>query len=253
MTDKRSLRYVGWLARDYFLWAGVGTIVIMVFIGAFLTEGLRYVAANGPHPTVGLNARQLKSIEANLLGLLSIVGPIVATLGIVSTDRRMGYFRLLFSRPVSGSRYYIATFIVNGLGFMVVSAVLWAVFSVMVVPAPSLRFLPMMGLSYLVVGGVVFFWSTIWRYDLLVALATLLAAATAWDVLSSDGPKGWLGHVRPLVALLPPVHRLSALVASVVSDAAITWAWVWWTLGYGVAVVVLALAILRRRQFGGFQ
>ena len=251
MRPPRFWRYSAWLIRDYFLWGGVATFVIMMFVGASLSESLVFWGRGTEvaHPLSGASIAELKAFVGRLLLVLATIGPVIATIGIASRDRRFGYYRLFFSRPVPVGIYYGWAFVVNGAGFMVMSAALAAMFLWLVGPIPSYSFVWLLLLSYLFLGGIVLLLSVLWREDLFLFIATYAASAMSWDVLSSDRPKSWLGVVRPILSLLPPVHRQAELMMAA-SFGGIPPSDVWWIGGYGTACLILAFIVLRRRQLG---
>jgi hypothetical protein len=242
-------RYLPWIARDYFLWGGVATAVIMIFIALgfmelLIAEGMRFDAA---HPLRAASPATVRRVEASLILILTTAGPLIAMFGVASRDRTLGYFRLLFARPLNAPLYYAIVFAVNGLGFMLVGVVLQAAFSLFVVGVP-IRFLAVMGLSYLFYGGIMFLISALWRYEVLSILAIYLAAATSWDLMTTNSSLGWLTRVRWLLELLPPVHLHDNLIVAAASGR-FTWTPVaWWGI-YGLACFGLGLLTIRYRQF----
>jgi hypothetical protein len=242
------------MMRDYFLWSGVGTIVIMVCAGCFWSEGLILVAnsVDPAHQVWHLPQSEVRGVAAKLVIALSIVGPTLATLRIVSKDRRSGEIRILFSRPISVPAYYGLSLAMNGLGFMLVSAILWIVFVVCFSRPESSNYLPMMLLSYIFFGGLQFLLSVMWRYDFLAFTATYIAGAMAWDVVTSSGTQGWLGRAHVFVSFLPPVKRHAEIVAGIVgSGPPPAWQDLLWVGGYGTCCIGLALVLLTKMQLAG--
>ena len=64
------------------------------------------------------------------LNALVFLGALFAMNGIVANDRKLGFYRFLFAKPVTPSRYYGQAFVLHWAGFMVVIAVLGALYGI---------------------------------------------------------------------------------------------------------------------------
>src|SRR5688500_13006838 len=53
-----------------------------------------------------------------LAGSLVSIAVLIALNGIISTDRKMGYYRFMFAKPVSPVRYYGQLFVVHLVGLL---------------------------------------------------------------------------------------------------------------------------------------
>jgi hypothetical protein len=250
MTHTSLARYTPWMARDYVFWGGVATFVLLFGFGWLSWAPLSIMIARaGPEADPQIVARGIRSLASVLVGTLGFLGPLIATLGIVSGDRHHGYYRFIFSRPVSPSRYYATVFAVNGAGFMLVAGLLWGIFAVAIAPIDVRNFLPIMALSYLFIGGLMFLISVLSRFDLAIGVPLYVMSAMAWGTLEG-GAVAWVQKVRLLVWLLPPVSRHASLLGSVTRlDVGISGKQVLWVAGYGLICFTLGLAILRRRGF----
>jgi hypothetical protein len=254
MNDTRAWRYVPWIARDYLLWGGIATFVLLVAFGAFLSEGLILIAnAQSAGPlSWSLNPAELRGVATKLMVALATIGPVIATLGIASKDRQLGYYRFLFSRPISAPTYYVVTFGVNGIGFMLVAAALWGAFALFFQPMPAAAYLAMMALSYLFLGGLIFLISVLVRYDLVILVLIYATASATWDVLDGGPPVSWVLKARPVLSLLPPVKQHLELIFAILrADVPLSWLTGAWVFAYGTMCVVAATLLLKRRALGG--
>jgi hypothetical protein len=86
----------------------------------------------------------------------------------VANDRKQGFFRFLFAKPVTPSRYYGQAFVVHCVGFLLVMVLLALLYGVIVWPVLTLQFMLVVGLMFVAYAGVAF----------------LLSAAARWDWLS---------------------------------------------------------------------
>lgn len=254
--DARMGPYALWQLRDYLFEKGVGTIITMLFAGSLqvmalrgalpATEGVPYDAVR---PVVESSLRSLVS-------LLVLLGVLFATNGIVSEDRRLGYYRFLFAKPVAVPRFYAQKLVVYGFGFLLVSALLVVLFNLVVsrwlfpaaplLPALPPKLFPVLAVLFLALGGIGFLVSVVWRVDWLSFMTVYILSATLWPLFGDD--EGWRGLA---VRALPPLHRLEAVYAAVVRDAALPMDDLRWILLYGLACFVIGLVVLRRRSLAG--
>jgi hypothetical protein len=169
------------------------------------------------------------------------VAVLIAVNGIVSTDRKMGYYRFLFSKPVNPILYYAQAFFVYMAGVMACMLVLSRILQTILPTFSIVNYLLYTALIYVAMGGIGFFLSVATRYDWLSLAAVWLGARilrTTW------GPKNdWRSKA---VELLPPVHKLDEVANSLIGTGTAHASDVLWLLGYGALFFALGLLILRR-------
>jgi hypothetical protein len=239
-------RYFWWQLHDYMLHQAPATLAIMALYGYLtmmpvlngsLTGGRRFTAATLPEEIV-------RQVFADLLGSLMLLGTLFATNGIVANDRKTGFVRFLFAKPVSAPRFYTNAFVANGMGLLLVCLALTAGFAITVRPLFPWALVPVVAAMYVAFGGVGFLLSTIWRFDWLSLVTVAVVSSIGWAMWGEDpGIRGWL------VRLLPPTHRASELYAFVAGTAsAFPWSTQLWLTGYGAACYLAGLWILRTRS-----
>ncbi|HYD54425.1 MAG TPA: hypothetical protein VEA99_17440 [Gemmatimonadaceae bacterium] len=127
-AERRAARlgaYAWWQLRDYLFEKGIGTLLVMLFAGS-----IGYIGAKGMTRFSPDSLRApLSAAFSELYGQLVLLGVLFATNGIVSDDRKNGYYRFLFAKPVSVPRFYVQKFLVHLCGFLLVSAVLVLAFN----------------------------------------------------------------------------------------------------------------------------
>jgi len=244
----RLERYLLWQMRDYLVQQGPATVIVLTLY-AYLTLlpvlNAPRLSTTAPPPTMAtLPAEFVEQLFIALLGSFVLLGTLFATNGIVANDRKTGYYRFLFAKPVSAPRYYANAFMAHGIGMMLVGLVLLAAFSLFVRPMWAPSFVPVVGAMYLAYGGVGFVLSTIWRFDWLSLVTVAIVAAVGWNTWGDDpGIKGWLVH------LLPPTHRAGELYAYVAGASTVfPWMTCAWLTGYGLVCFLGGLWILRVRS-----
>jgi hypothetical protein len=239
-------RYFWWQFHDYMLHQAPATAAIVAMyayltlapiLNGSLTNGRRYTVATLPIPIV-------RGFFSDLLASFVLLGTLFATNGIVATDRKTGYYRFYFAKPVSPPRFYANAFAAHGTGVLSVSIALAIAFALIVRPVLSISFLPVIAAMYLAYGGVGFLLSTIWRFDWLSLVTVAIVSSVGWGMWGEDpGIRGWLVH------LLPPMHRAAELYAYVAGTSpTFPWGTQLWLTGYGATCFLIGLWILRTRS-----
>ena len=249
MTQHQRARladYAPWVLRDYFTNQGPATALVLLLVGfatvgpGMAMAGQTLVLGEVPEP---MAAAMLQSMAERL----SFLGAFFATNGIIANDRKLGYYRFLFSKPVKPDRFYAMTFFLYGLGLTAVAIVLALIWGATVRPAFTVELFLIVALMYLAYGGIGFLLSAAWRFDWLSLVTVLLVANIGWLVWGNvDGIRHWLLY------LLPPVHRddqVFALLSQTPNDP-LPWISMLWLGGYGLACFVLGMVVIRRRPLG---
>jgi hypothetical protein len=237
MSRASSLaRYSFWQLRDFAIERGVAILIIGFLWGYALIEPIRRAVGTslpGTASPLWLVAMQISSAIVSLSVLIALNG-------IVSADRKAGYYRFLFSKPVNPVLFYAQLFFVYMLGVLAAMLVLSSLLH-RILPAFSIpHFLLYTALVYIAMGGIGFFLSVATRYDWLTLAAVWLGARVLRGIY---GPgNDWRSK---LVQLLPPVHRLDDVANSLIGTGSAHMADVMWLLGYGALFFALGLAALR--------
>lgn len=237
---KARLRAYGlWQLRD-FMFERAAAILI---IGLLLVFGVRGALGAGAAELIAAGGRNALAFGARgmaqHLGTIWFICALISVHGISANDRTTGRYRLLFAKPVKVLPYYAQAFVIHGVMYMALSLVSVAALS---------RLLPigretMVGAivillcSYVLVGGVAFLFSAIWRFD-WVATAAVWGAVTY--LASKFRDAGWLGP-------LPPFWRISEQIDLLRTLDPLDAKPLLWVVAYGVACFLLGLIILKRR------
>lgn len=237
MTRGRLGRYSLWQLRDFLLNRGISILVIGLLWGYVLIEPLR--RAMGPAFTTGASSPAWPLVVTVASSVVSLA-VLIALNGMVSTDRKMGYYRFLFSKPVSPVAYYALLFGVHLVGVVATMLVLSLVLRTVVAQFSVPNFLLYTALIYVSMGGIGFFISVTTRYDWLTLAAVWLGSRVARDFYGTK--PGWAGR---LVQVLPPVHRLDDVANGIISSGSAAAGDVLWLLGYGAAFFLFGLLLLR--------
>jgi hypothetical protein len=237
MARGRLARYSLWQFRDFAMERGIAIVIIGFLWGYVMFEPLRRTMGTqwtgdqtSPVWTVAL---QVSSAVVSLSVLLALNG-------IISTDRKSGYYRFLFAKPVNPVLYYAQLFVVYMVGVLLAMLVLASLFR-LIFPAFSIpHFLLYTALIYVAMGGIGFFLSVATRYDWLTLAAVWVGSRILRGVYA---PKNdWRSKA---VELLPPVHRLDDVANSLIGAGTAHTTDVVWLTGYGLLFFVIGLVILR--------
>jgi hypothetical protein len=228
MIRGQALRYAGWQIWDRTGPRLLASLLIVAFICLPLHFAVRHSA---PPPEI------LAQMAHGLHSQFGWITAIVLFHGIVAEDRTRGFFRFYLAKPVSVTWFYGQAHLLAVLATATWSAGFIVMFSLAVHPAWNWG-LVLNGLALgLLLGGLLFFFSTITGRDWLAALGVVLIAALTrarWPGADSS-----LGKV--LDAVLPPTHLLGT------SLTAGQWVWLG---GWSLGLFALGLLILRRRPLG---
>lgn len=238
--------YAPWVLRDYLTNQGPSTAIVVTMIGFLTLMPVVQFTAGGAHLGAIPETIAVRMLHA-MVAPLVFIGAFFATNGIVSNDRKLGYYRFLFAKPVSPPLYYGMIFAMYGIGFLLVSLLLMGLWAFAVRPMFPVELLAVAFIMYVAYGGIGFLLSAAWRFDWLSLVTVLLVANVGWSFWGdATGPKKWILYI------LPPVHRANDIYGFVGSDSlhGVPWTSIGWLGGYGLASFVAGLLVIRHRSLG---
>jgi hypothetical protein len=232
------MRYFLWQLRDFVRDRGYALLVVGFLLGFTIVGPVRGLGRE-------IDAAFARTMLIAILTQAGFILPFIALNGIVSTDRKMGYYRFLFAKPVSIPSYYVQLFVVYLIGFLAAVLILLGAFAIFAYPVSPVRPLLYCGLVYLSFGGIAFLVSSLFRYDWPILAAIFLGSAILHSMWRAD--EGW--H-RMVLALLPPLYKLSGILPAIMNRAQVEGNDILWLLGYNAICFAAGLFVLRRRPFG---
>jgi hypothetical protein len=258
MSRARLGGYVPWQVRDYFMDRGAPTALVGTLFG-YMVAGPMVASMNNRLERLspaalaregGLEAARtamLSGFTATfltlLLGNFVFLGALFAMNGIVANDRKQGFYRFLFSKPLSPPHYYGQAFVLHWAGFLVVSSLLGLLYQSLVGPVLSVALLVTIALMYLCYAGIAFALSAAARWDWLSLVAVTVAANYLWVRYGQS-----TSALAKLLYLFPPLHRTSEVYSAVAKGVALPWHLLAWFAAYGVISFVIGLVVLRYRR-----
>jgi len=243
----RLLEYTPWIFRDYFTNQGPSTAIVVLLVGFLSLLPVLKGALGAPVKMGEVPLETARRILEATLPPLAFLGTFFATNGIIANDRKLGYYRFLFAKPVSPTAYYAMTFGVYGVGLLAISFVLMGVWAFTVRPMFPTEIFVIIPLMYVAYGGIGFLLSAAWRFDWLSLVTVLLIANVAWAVWGdTEGLRHWVLY------LLPPVHRANDIYKMRLdgSESLVPWSSIAWLGGYGLGCFLLGMIVIRKRPLG---
>lgn len=237
----RLVPYALWQLRDYLTNKGFGTLLIVALLlfSAYMPYRVAVTGGAGPDAidmvlTVGLT---------QIITSFVLFGVLFATNGIVSEDRKLGFYRFYFAKPVGVVAFYAQKFVVHLAGFLLLGAVMLAAYSVLMRPTLPPALFPVLALLFVGLGGIGFMLSAVTTADWVSLIGVYVVSLIAWTMYGLDA--GWRGM---LAHLLPPVHKLGEIYTAVVADEPVPMKWLLWITAYGFGCMLVGLYVLSRRR-----
>lgn len=228
-------RYALWQFRDFGRDRGIALVIIGLALGFTFVSPVKMMQVQ----ITEASAKQLIMVSLQQIVFLCAF---VTLNGIVSNDRKQGYYRFLFSKPVSIPAYYAQQFAIYFVGFMAVMALLLGTFALTVYPISLVAPLTYCAIVFLSLGGIAFFISSLFRFDWPILAAVFLGSAlfhTIWAM--SDG---WR---KLVIAVLPPLNKLTSMLGTLLDKGTVETNDLLWLLGYSLLFFLAGLFVLRRR------
>jgi hypothetical protein len=255
-------RYGLWQLRDYAINRGapillgfgmLGTLMLLPLLkgmhkqmDALPAKAMAKLAEQHGGPD-GVRAWLVHDLSKGFLGgftgLVVFWGALLAMQGLVSNDRRLGFYRFLFSKPVSPSRYYGQAFLLHSAGFLAVLTILGGLYGAYVEPVLSPNLYLVIAAVFLFYAGILFLMTTLVRLDWLLMAVLLFVARILWDQYEKS-----TSVFAKLLYLLPPIHRTSDVYNALFGGTALPWHTIEWIAAYGAVCLIAALAVLRTQR-----
>ena len=237
MKRGRLGKYSLWQFRDFAIDRGVAILIIGFLWGYVLFAPFRTVGG----PLTLNSSSPIWPLLITIASSIVSVSVLIAVNGIVSTDRKLGYYRFLFSKPVSVVAYYVQRYFVHMVGVLAAMLILSGILRTIVPDFRIVNYLLYTALIFVAMGGIGFFISVATRFDWVTLAAVWLGSRTLRDLYGAKP-----GLPGKLVQLLPPVHKLDVLANSLITDGTAQTSDVIWLLAYGSLFFVLGLVLLRQ-------
>jgi hypothetical protein len=230
-------RYALWQFRDFIRDRGIALLLVGFLIGFTVI---------GPFRAMGgaMDERMSMRLLAAALSQIAFIAAFIALNGIVSNDRKLGYYRFLFSKPVSIPAYYTQLLFVYFVGFLLVCAILFGIFTIFATPLSPVGPLAFCAIVFLSFAGIAFLVSSLFRYDWPILAAFFLGSSILHSMWQYD--EGWR---RMILSVLPPIHKLPGLLGPLLDRGTVDSQSALWLLGYSALCFAAGIVVLRQRPF----
>lgn len=228
-------RYAFWQFRDFGRDRGIALMIIGLALGFTFVSPVKMMHV----PITEISAKQLVMVS---LQQIVFICAFVGLNGIVSNDRKQGYYRFLFSKPVSIPAYYAQQFVIFFVGFMTVMAILLGIFALTVYPLSPVAPLTYCAIVFLSLGGIAFFISSLFRFDWPILAGVFLGSALLHTIWATSDR--WR---KLVIAMLPPLNKLTSMLGTLLDTGTVETNELLWLLGYSLLFFLAGLFVLRRR------
>lgn len=239
MSRARLAKYSLWQFRDFVMEKGIAIVLIGAILGYLQLLPLKLTGLAQMDAVA--TARFVTAMASNFLTIFVLI-----TLnGMISTDRKQGYYRFLFAKPLSPVTYYGQLFVVHLVGYLAAVLVLSGTFFLAVGSFDVWNLVLYSCLIYVAMGGIGFLISAISRFDVMTLAIVWLGSRLVRAILADE--RDWRSKA---VQLLPPVHKIDGVASSLISFGSAPLMDVLWLLGYGGLFLVAGLVVLKYRPLG---
>ncbi|HUR91245.1 MAG TPA: hypothetical protein VMY38_01080 [Gemmatimonadaceae bacterium] len=238
MKRSQITAYLPWQLWDFAVDRGIAILFTGGLMGMSIVLPGHMVLTE--HQQLSPEALTLELFKAVVAQTVSIF-VVIAASGIVANDRVSGSYRFLFSKPVRQPVYYALQFAITLLGVLIAGLILLSIFWVLVGWASPVVPLIMITVSYLALGGPIFFFSTFTRFDWALLVVLWGGSAIARTVFSDSS---WYQVAQ---WILPPVHHIDKLRGALFADTPVDVGGVVWLIGYGMLFFLAGLVMLERK------
>ncbi|MEA2762187.1 MAG: hypothetical protein QOD47_1471 [Gemmatimonadaceae bacterium] len=238
MNPGRLGKYSLWQFRDFAIDRGIAILIVGFLWGYALIAPFR--SARGPQLQLN-SSSPIWPLLITVTSSIVSVSVLIAVNGIVSTDRKLGYYRFLFSKPVSVVAYYAQLYVVHMVGVFAAMVVLSGILRTIAPDFSMVNYLLYTALIFVAMGGIGFFLSVATRFDWVTLAGVWLGSRALRDFYGAKP-----GLPGKLVQVLPPVHKLDAVANGLITNGSAPTSDVLWLLGYGALFLAIGLILLRQ-------
>ena len=175
---------------------------------------------------------------------------LIAAYGLAGQDFRLGYYRALFSKPISVPMYYVLLFCCAGVAFWLVQALAMGTFAFAGVNAWDPGLALEASVRFTMLATLTFAMSRVTRLDWIFALLILsLGDPLRGAYPAGESIRGWVINV-----LFPPTHVLdlapaaqqAGQITALLPEAGPEWVSVAWLAGYALVCFGIGLLLVRK-------
>jgi hypothetical protein len=167
---------------------------------------------------------------------------------LVGDDRSNGYYKFLFSKPVSLARFYTQQWLAQGASLVILTGLLglWLQANTTAIPIPETMLV--MALAWILIGGVGFALTAATNYDSLLLLLVWLISKVAHTIKDAPDSPMW-PWLQEVTRFMLPTHKLEYVASELFGGNPLPVAHAAHVLAYGAVGFIVAVVLLRRTSF----
>ena len=240
----RLFAYLKFQLQDFLLLrAGLPTVLVLMF--GFMVWKQAGSALDWSTPT---GQQFAMGMFRNPASVFITIGSFLGVARIVADDRSNGYFRMLFSKPVAIERFYAQQWLLYGVGFVLIAGMLGFWFQAVTTTLPVQAMMIMMGLNWILIGGVGFFLSACINADAAVLVVAYVFSTVLHSLKDAPGSNMW-PWLMQVTRLTLPVHKIEYIREALYAGNSMPTMHVSHVIAYGMVAFVLGVVVLRRTSF----
>jgi hypothetical protein len=167
---------------------------------------------------------------------------------LVSDDRSNGYYRFLFSKPVSLERFYAQQWLAQGASLVIITGLLGLWLQANTTAIPIRETMLVMALAWILIGGVGFALTAATNYDSLLLLLVWLISKVAHTIKDAPDSPMW-PWLQEVTRFMLPTHKLEYVASELIGGNPLPVAHAAHVLAYGAVGFIVAVVLLRRTSF----
>jgi hypothetical protein len=249
MSRSRLTAYLPYQLGDYLLQRAALPVVLVLLTVGLPLYTMRTPPAFWATPQGHDAALQLFK---SAVTLFLPVGAFLAVSNVISVDRQQGYGRFYFSKPVSVLGFYGQTYVLHGVSFIALFAIITLIFGSVTTPMPIVGAIEAAALTFVVIAPLSMVFGALSRFDSGALVVTYLLASLTQQIVAQAktvGPAALEAlpkFLAPIAAILPPVQDLSAQRDLLYAGQALDASALGHIVGYSAGALVLGVLLLRR-------
>ncbi len=239
-TGGGTLRYARWQLRDAMVARAPAVFAVMLFLVGIQLYAAREVGVAGAR-----GAEAVRIALASASASAAQLGALLAAANMSSWDRRHGFFRFLFAKPVPVPAYYGQDFVVRAAASVAGAAAALLVVALATGTSFALWALGFVALYVALLGAFAFLVGALVNAEFLVLATTALALTGRLVWSHARGVRG------AVAAVLPPFDRIAVVRDAWLAHRPADRGDLLWILAYAAGLYLATLLVLRRRPLAG--
>lgn len=231
--------------RDLLLYRAALPVGMAIFVGWMIVttdaRGMDWASPRGARLALDIVRYVGQGMFINVAVFLGIAR-------LVSDDRSNGYFRFLFSKPVSLERFYVQQWLAHGASLVIITGLLGWWLQANTTTIPIRETMIVMALAWMLIGGVGFALTAATNYDSLLLLIAWIGSKIAHTIKDTPESPMW-PWLREVTRFTLPTQKLEYVATQLYAGDPLPVAHAAHVAAYGAIGFIVAIILLRRTSF----